>query len=155
MLVVSQIGESTHHLESVQFLLDLLGQERGELVAGGNLTTTIVLAAGPGVVKLELRAERDGLFGAVTGCGRSAIRRAESTAWQRKVLVNSHRVGAAVSRTRRLVGSTAGTRARGIMHGRDLDAGGIGWTDDGGVAAGFCRRPLVWEVWEWWCVAYS
>jgi len=48
----------THHLEGVELFLDLLGEHGREAVARSNLAPTVVLAAGPCIVKHDPRAER-------------------------------------------------------------------------------------------------
>ena len=47
-----------HHLQGVEFFLDLLSQHRRQAVAGRNLTTSVVFPTWPGVMKLESGAER-------------------------------------------------------------------------------------------------
>lgn len=49
----------THHLEIVDLLTDLLGKQRRQAVAGCDITTAIILAAGPGVVELNPRVPVD------------------------------------------------------------------------------------------------
>lgn len=47
------------HFEVVDFLPNLLSQQRRQTVAGGNISTTVILAAWPGVVELNARAKHD------------------------------------------------------------------------------------------------
>lgn len=131
-------SELTYHFESVQFLLDLLCQERGEFIARGNLTTTIVFAGRPGVVESELWAERNVPLPTARADGSAvSIGGAESTGRQGKVLaIDGHGVGATVASGGVVGGSTAGTGARGAMHVWAV-AGGIGRTDGGRIAASF------------------
>lgn len=49
----------THHFEVVDLLPNLLSKQGGETVAGRNLSTSVVLAARPGFVELNARAEHD------------------------------------------------------------------------------------------------
>ena len=55
--------KNTYHLESIQLLLDLLSEEGGQAIARCNLTSSVILARWPGVMKLYARAEAD-----VAGC---------------------------------------------------------------------------------------
>lgn len=55
--------ENTYHLKSVQLLLDLLSKEGRQAIACSNLTSSIILPWGPGVVELYARAETN-----IAGC---------------------------------------------------------------------------------------
>jgi hypothetical protein len=67
----------TYHFEIVNFLPDLLGKQRSEAVASRDFTSAVILATGPGVMKLDTRAESDisprdrlGSDGGALGVGR-------------------------------------------------------------------------------------
>lgn len=47
----------TNHLKVVELLLDLLSKERSQPVASCDFTPAIILAAGPGLMKLNARAK--------------------------------------------------------------------------------------------------
>ena len=47
-----------YHLESIQLFLNLLCKHGCQTVAGSNLSSSVILSAGPGVVKLNTRTER-------------------------------------------------------------------------------------------------
>jgi hypothetical protein len=51
--------QATHHLKVINLLPNLLSKQRGETIASGNLSTSIVLAARPGFVELDARTEDD------------------------------------------------------------------------------------------------
>jgi len=60
----------TYHLECIQLLLDLLGQQGRKTVARGYLAAPVVFATGPGVVEGDARAEADvELRAGAWGCG--------------------------------------------------------------------------------------
>lgn len=51
--------QATHHLKVINLLPNLLSKQGGETVAGRNFSTSIILTAGPGFVKLDARTEDD------------------------------------------------------------------------------------------------
>lgn len=53
------VDDDAYHLEVIDLLADLLSEQRRQTVASRNVATTIILAAGPGVVELNARAEHD------------------------------------------------------------------------------------------------
>ena len=53
------MSDRTYHLEGIELFFDLLGEHRSQAVASRYLTTAVVLATWPCVVKLDSRAERD------------------------------------------------------------------------------------------------
>lgn len=57
------------HLECVQLLLDLLGQERSQSVASSDLSTTIVFTTRPGIMESDTRAKADVVLGRSVGRG--------------------------------------------------------------------------------------
>jgi hypothetical protein len=53
------LERTTHHLEGVELLLDLLCKDGSESVASSNLTPSIVVRSRPSIVELDARAEAD------------------------------------------------------------------------------------------------
>lgn len=52
-----QRNMTTDHFERIELLLDLLSKHGCQPVAGGNLSASVILAAGPSIVKLYSRTE--------------------------------------------------------------------------------------------------
>ena len=50
-------SDRAHHFEGIEFLLDLLCKHRREAVARCNVSTTVVIRCGMGVVELKSRTE--------------------------------------------------------------------------------------------------
>lgn len=55
--IINFHSDISYHLEGIKLFFDLLCKHRCEAVASGNLTTSIVLSARPGVVERDARAK--------------------------------------------------------------------------------------------------
>lgn len=114
----------TYHLEGVQLLFDLLSEHRCQPVAGCNLSSTIILSARPGIMKLNSWAEAN-------VPGSEASRRtwytlgfaARKLCQGKKVIItfNGDRIRSSVAKTRSFVSRGTGrARAGRFVEGRKL-----------------------------------
>lgn len=106
----------THHLEVVQLLLNLLSKERSQTVARRDVSTSIIFAAGPGIVELYPRAEDKTLGHHRVRGNRSTLAFADKST-VRQVVVNTRnfdRVGT-FPRPGLVLRGAGGTRVRGLI----------------------------------------
>ena len=80
-----------HHLEGVQFLLDLLGEHGRQPIARSNFAATVVLLARPGVVVHETGIESGVALHRSLRCARRALRVLAKPQGRDKVVLASNR----------------------------------------------------------------
>jgi hypothetical protein len=73
-IVQTEKMRDAHHFKSIQLLLDLLSQERSQLVARRRIASPIVFTAGPSLVELDAGTENNALACNWMRGNRSALR---------------------------------------------------------------------------------
>ena len=74
-----QRQDQTYHLESVEFLFDLLSKHRSKTVARSNISSAIIVGGRPRIIELNTRAEADVSRTTLRG-GRHALGRRHASA---------------------------------------------------------------------------
>lgn len=70
---MSRARPDTYHFEGIELLLDLLGQHWCQAVAGSDLAPTVILLAGPSIVKNDSWREGSIALRAALRCDRCTL----------------------------------------------------------------------------------
>lgn len=113
-----------YHFESIKFLLDLLGKQRGETITCRHVSPSIILAARPSIVELDSRAKRNISTGSrLWGAGGALARAGEAAGGEEVVFsLDGNRVGASVTRAWGTVTSGTAWSAAGALGFRALES---------------------------------